>query len=46
MRLTLSLHGPFRAWLDDAELALASRRGRAILAMLALSGTGAVARDR
>jgi hypothetical protein len=46
MRLTLSLYGPFRAWLDDTELVVSSRRGRAILAMLALSGTGAVARDR
>jgi TolB-like protein/DNA-binding SARP family transcriptional activator len=46
MRLTLSLYGPFRAWLNDTELVVSSRRGRAILAMLALSGTGAVARDR
>ncbi len=46
MTLDLSLFGPFRAQLDGTEIDLPSRRGRAILAMLALSGAGAVARDR
>lgn len=46
MRLSLQLFGPFRARLDGAEIDLRSRRSQAILAMLALAPTSAVARDR
>lgn len=46
MRLRLSLFGPFHARLDGRDLRVTSRRGQAMLAMLALSPRGAVARDR
>lgn len=46
MRLCLSLHGPFRASLDGAQLRIASRRSRAMLALLACEPGHAVSRDR
>ena len=46
MRLELTLFGPFGARLDGATLEIRSRRAQAILAMLALSPNGCVARDR
>ncbi|MBF9030240.1 hypothetical protein HKCCE3408_07520 [Rhodobacterales bacterium HKCCE3408] len=46
MRLTLTLYGPFDAALDGKPLAIASRRSRAMLAMLARAPAGAVSRDR
>lgn len=46
MRLTLSLFGPFAAELDGKNLRIASRRSRAMLAMLALAPKAAVGRDR
>ena len=46
MVLTLSLFGPFKASLDGEDLRIGSRRSQALLAMLALAPTSAVARDR
>lgn len=46
MSVRLQLFGPFRVALDGRELELRSKRSRAILAMLALAPTAAVARDR
>ena len=46
MAMKLSLFGPFRASLDGQELRIGSRRSQALLAMVALAPTAAVARDR
>ncbi|MXQ08696.1 hypothetical protein GQ651_12640 [Alphaproteobacteria bacterium GH1-50] len=46
MRLQITLFGPFGTRLDGTTLEIRSRRAQAILAMLALSPNGCVARDR
>jgi TolB-like protein/Tfp pilus assembly protein PilF len=46
MLLSLSLFGPFQASLDGRQIKIGSRRSQAMLAMLALAPTSAIARDR